>query len=215
MSAESANRPAKPPRSFGRKVAIAAPLVLFGLVAIVFLVKLEQGGDPSIVPSALVGRPAPATDLPPLAGSGVPGLPSSLFGGNDDGNAGGKANGNPGKPTLVNVWASWCVPCREEHPVLETLARDPRIRLVGINYKDQPENAARFLGQLGNPFSAIGVDKTGRTAIDWGVYGVPETFLVGPDGIIRYKFIGPLSPESLAKVLMPEIEKLIAPSATP
>ena len=94
--------------------------------------------------------------------------------------------------------------------MLEKLAKDNRIRLVGINYKDQPENARRFLGELGNPYAAIGVDRQGRTTIDWGVYGVPESFVVGADGIIRYKFIGPLSDETAANLLMPEIEKALA-----
>lgn len=183
-------------RPIGRTLAIVAPLALFGALAAIFLVKLERGGDPSIVPSVLIGRTAPATELQPLVGTNLPGLNSvDLAAG--------------GKPTLVNVWASWCAPCREEHPVLEKLAADPRIRLVGINYKDQRENAVAFLGQLGNPFQAIGIDPTGRTAIDWGVYGVPETFLVGADGVVRYKFIGPLSDEAVSTVLMPEIEKLL------
>jgi cytochrome c biogenesis protein CcmG, thiol:disulfide interchange protein DsbE len=101
--------------------------------------------------------------------------------------------------TVVNVWASWCAPCRQEHPALMELAKDPTVRVVGINYKDAAENARRFLGALGNPFAAIGVDPNGRTAIEWGVYGVPESFIVGPDGAIRYKQIGPLSPDQLAR----------------
>ncbi len=90
-----------------------------------------------------------------------------------------------GHVTLVNIFASWCQPCREEHPQLEELAKDDRIRLVGINYKDQPENALALPWEFGNPYAAVGVDQKGRTAIDWGVYGVPETFIVGPDGIIQ------------------------------
>jgi cytochrome c biogenesis protein CcmG/thiol:disulfide interchange protein DsbE len=183
-------------RSIGRLAIIAAPLVAFGALAALFLLRLEQGGDPTAVPSVLVGRPAPKTELPPLAGSGLPGIAAA------DLAAGGK-------PTLVNVWASWCVPCREEHPILEKLGADPRIRLIGINYKDQGENALRFLGQFGNPFAAVGVDASGRTAIDWGVYGVPETFLLDGEGVVRYKFIGPLSEEGLTTALLPEIEKLL------
>jgi cytochrome c biogenesis protein CcmG/thiol:disulfide interchange protein DsbE len=102
------------------------------------------------------------------------------------------------------------VPCREEHPTLLRLASDPAIRLVGLNYKDDPTNARRFLGQIGNPYRAVGTDPSGRIGIDWGVYGVPETFVVGPDGTIDYKFIGPLSDDTLEKVLMPEIRKAIA-----
>jgi cytochrome c biogenesis protein CcmG/thiol:disulfide interchange protein DsbE len=195
----NANAPAeaKPPRSLARRLVVLAPVVIFAALAVIFIIRLEQGGNSSLVPSALIGRPAPVTVLPPLEGLDKPGIDSADF---------------AGKVTLVNVWASWCVPCREEHPILEALARDPRINLVGINYKDQPGNARAFLGQMGNPFAAVGVDEKGRGSIDWGVYGVPETFLVGRDGTIRYKFVGPLSEESLAAVLMPEIEKALAGS---
>ncbi len=118
-----------------------------------------------------------------------------------------------GKVTLVNVWGSWCVPCRQEHPLLLELSKDNRFTLAGLNYKDRPENARRFLGELGNPFHAIGVDDAGRTAIDWGVYGVPETFLVGQDGKILYKHVGPLTPEAIARELMPQIEAAAAAPA--
>ena len=111
-----------------------------------------------------------------------------------------------GQLTLVNVWASWCVPCRQEHPLLMELAAQEDIQVVGINYKDQNENAIRFLGELGNPYDAVGVDDNGRTAIDWGVYGVPESYLVGPDGTILYKKVGPFSPETYLTELLPAIE---------
>jgi cytochrome c biogenesis protein CcmG/thiol:disulfide interchange protein DsbE len=158
------------------------PVVLFTALALLFLVRLFSG-DPSKVPSALIGRPAPAFTLEPLpglmqAGQPVPGL---------------AAEDLKGRVTVVNVWASWCGPCRQEHPMLIALAKNPAVRVVGINYKDNPENARRFLGSLGNPFAAVGIDPSGRTAIDWGVYGVPETFVVGPDGTIRHKHIGPLA----------------------
>lgn len=115
-----------------------------------------------------------------------------------------------GQVTLVNVWGSWCVPCRQEHPLLMELAQDDRIRIAGINYKDQPENALRFLGELGNPYDAIGVDQSGRAVIDWGVYGVPETFLVGPDGTILYKHVGPITQSAVLENLLPEIDKALA-----
>ena len=176
------------------RLILLVPLVVFAALAAVFLVRLESGGDSSVIPSALVGHPAPVFDLPPLDGVDVPGL---------------KRADLDGRVTLVNVFASWCVPCRDEAPVLEALAKDQRFRLVGIDYKDTTTNARRFLGDFGNPYAAIGVDARGRSAIDWGVYGVPETFVVGADGIILYKFVGPLSDEAVAKTLMPEIDKAL------
>ncbi len=180
--------PAPRPR---RRLLVLLPLVVFGALAALFLTRLIDG-DPSRVPSALIGRAVPAFDLPPLGGltrdgAPVPGLAS--------------ADLAAGKVTVVNVWASWCVPCRQEHPLLVELARDPRVTVVGINYKDAPENARRFLGALGNPFARVGADENGRTGIDWGVYGVPETFVVAGDGTIRHKHIGPLTPEALATTL--------------
>lgn len=190
---------ALPQRPRRRLWLVALPLVLFLALAGLFFSRLETGGDPSRVPSALVGKPAPVMTLPPLDGlkrpdgAPVPGIDMAALG---------------GKPTLVNVWASWCVPCREEHPILMQLAKEGRITLVGINYKDAPENARRFLGQYGLPYHAVGVDPKGRAAIDWGVYGVPETFLVGRDGTIVHKFVGPLTPEAVSSTLLPLITRL-------
>ena len=151
------------------------------------------------MPSALIGKPAPAVDLPAVDGltydgKPVPGLANADF---------------LGKVTLVNVWASWCVPCHDEAPLLMQLAQRPRIRVAGINYKDQPENARRFLGRYGNPFAASGADPSGRAAIEWGVYGVPETFVVGRDGKIAFKLVGPITPENLQDKLAPAIEKAL------
>ena len=112
--------------------------------------------------------------------------------------------------TLVNVWASWCVPCADEVPFLERLSKDKRIKLVGINYKDPPDNARRFLNRYGNPFVAAGADASGRTSIDWGVYGVPETFLIGPRRPIAYKLVGPVTAENIDTCYEPEIEKALA-----
>ncbi len=162
------------------------PVIVFMGLALLFFVRLFAG-DPSRLPSALIGRPAPAFALPALPGLMEAGVPVPGLSGED----------LKGRVTIVNVWASWCGPCRQEHPALMDLAKDPSIRVVGINYKDQAENARRFLGGLGNPFKAVGVDANGRTAIDWGVYGVPETFIVGPDGTIRHRHLGPLLPEQL------------------
>ncbi len=168
------------------------PLLLFLGLAGVFLFQLLSGRDASVVPSALIGAPAPQTNLPPLEGSPLPGIESAAF---------------DGKLTLVNVWASWCAPCRQEHPLLMELAQDENLVIAGLNYKDRPAQARGFLAELGNPYDAIGVDGSGRTAIDWGVYGVPETFLVGPDGTILYKHVGPFTAQSMRDGLIPAIEK--------
>jgi cytochrome c biogenesis protein CcmG, thiol:disulfide interchange protein DsbE len=181
----------------GVRLVYLLPLGLFAALALIFLSRLVSGDDPEAIPSALVGKPAPAFDLPGLEGLAVPGL---------------KRADLDGKLTVVNVFASWCVPCRQEHPALSALAKDGRIRLVGIDYKDQPANAAAFLNELGNPYAAIGVDQRGRAAIDWGVYGVPETFLVGPDGIIRDKIIGPLRDDVVETRLKPAIAKALTPA---
>ncbi len=186
-------------KSPARRLIVLVPLAAFMLLALLFLFRLFAG-DPSHLPSALIGRAAPIADLPPIAnllrdGQPVPGLRPADF---------------IGKVTLVNVWASWCVPCHDEAPLLLKLAADKRFTVAGINYKDQPDNARRFLGRYGNPFAASGADQSGRTAIEWGVYGVPETFVVGRDGKIAYKLVGPISEDNLQKVLLPAIEKAVA-----
>jgi cytochrome c biogenesis protein CcmG, thiol:disulfide interchange protein DsbE len=167
------------------------PITVFAGLALVFWWGLY--GDPGEIPSALIGKPAPEFALEPIKDFGVPGLASADL----------KAGGI----TIVNIWASWCVPCRQEHPLLLELAKRSDIRVVGINNKDEPDNARRFLGTLGNPFAAIGADQNGRVTIDWGSYGVPETFVVDGKGIIRFKWIGPISPDALTGVLATEIEK--------
>jgi cytochrome c biogenesis protein CcmG/thiol:disulfide interchange protein DsbE len=184
-----------------RRLLVLLPLFAFLALAVLFYFGLHAG-DPSRIPSALIGREAPATDLPAVAGlerdgQPMPGITPADF---------------KGAVTILNVWASWCVPCRDEASLLVKLAGDKRIRLVGINYKDQPDNARRFLGLYGNPFTASGADTSGRAAIEWGVYGVPETFIVGRDGRIAYKLVGPLTPENLDHVVKPEIEKALAGS---
>ncbi|MBA8817813.1 thiol:disulfide interchange protein [Ochrobactrum sp. P6BS-III] len=198
---EATQKPAAPKKR-AKWVALLPLLVFVGLAA-VFAVQLLSGKDSSAIPSALIGKQAPQTNLPAVEGLmrdgvPVPGLNSEDF-----------KTSPGGKLTLVNVWGSWCVPCRQEHPLLMEIAKDSRIRLVGLNYKDQPENARRFLGDLGNPFAAVGADRAGRSAIEWGVYGVPETFLVGPDGKIIYKHVGPFTPESVRDDLMPAVAKAV------
>ena len=197
MSEPSTSTAPAPRRSF----LMALPLIAFAGLAALFWLRLGTG-DPSRIPSALIGHPAPQTSLPPLTGllsdgTQVPGLDPAIF---------------KGKVSVVNVWASWCVPCHDEAPLLTELAKDTRLQLVGINYKDAPDNARRFLGRYGNPFGVVGVDANGRAAIEWGVYGVPETFIVGRDGKIAYKLVGPLTPDNLERVVKPEIEKALAAS---
>jgi cytochrome c biogenesis protein CcmG/thiol:disulfide interchange protein DsbE len=183
-----------------RNILMLLPLMVFLALAGLFLYRLGSG-DPSRIPSALIGQEAPHTDLPPVPeltrdGQPVPGVSNATF---------------AGSVTLVNVWASWCVPCADEVPFLEQLSKDKRIQLVGFNYKDAPANARRFLNRYGNPFRATGRDESGRTGIDWGVYGVPETFVVGRDGRIAYKLVGPITAENLVRVLEPEIQKALQP----
>ncbi|NEW90157.1 DsbE family thiol:disulfide interchange protein [Rhodopseudomonas sp. WA056] len=188
-----------PASSKRRSWLVVLPALLFAGLAVLFWFRLGDS-DVSRIPSALIGRPAPQTPLPPLEGlsrdgTQVAGLDPAMF---------------KGRVSVVNVWASWCVPCHDEAPLLMTLAEDSRIQLVGIDYKDKPDNARRFLGRYGNPFAAVGVDVSGRAAIEWGVYGVPETFVVGRDGRIAYKLVGPITPDNLEKVLKPEIAKALA-----
>jgi cytochrome c biogenesis protein CcmG/thiol:disulfide interchange protein DsbE len=190
-----------PPTSRGRSRYVLAllPLLVFGgFAAIAAKMLYEQdvnGLDVSAIPSALIGTKAPALALPPLEGSNVPALTDAAI---------------TGKLTLVNVFASWCVPCRQEHPMLKELSKDRRLNIVGINYKDKADNAVRFLGELGNPYAAIGIDPNGRAAIDWGVYGIPETYLVGPDGTILYKKVGPIDVTTYERELIPAIESAAA-----
>jgi cytochrome c biogenesis protein CcmG/thiol:disulfide interchange protein DsbE len=187
------------------RLIVLLPLALFAGLAALFMVRLLGPSDHSVLPSVLIGHPAPQTNLPPVEGlvrddgQPVPGLSSADFIGN---------------VTVLNVWASWCIPCRDEAPLLMKLAEDKRIRLVGINYKDPGANPRRFLGRFGNPYAASGADLSGRVGIEWGVYGVPENFIIGRDGRIAYKLVGPLSPENLQQVFLPQIEKALAAKAT-
>jgi cytochrome c biogenesis protein CcmG, thiol:disulfide interchange protein DsbE len=194
---DAVNEPANVGR---RRLVVLVPLAVFVALAALFLFRLMDASDPSLIPSALIGHPAPQTNLPPIAGldrdgQQIPGIDPASF---------------KGAVTVVNVWASWCVPCRDEASLLMQLARDSRMRLAGINYKDQPDNARRFLGRYGNPFAAAGADESGRAAIEWGVYGVPETFVIGRGARIDYKLVGPITPDNLETVLKPQIEKALA-----
>jgi cytochrome c biogenesis protein CcmG/thiol:disulfide interchange protein DsbE len=175
---------------------VVAPVLIFAALVALFAFALTTG-DPSRLPSALIGKPAPATEFPSLqgftdAGRPVPGFKSTDLA--------------QGRVSVVNFWASWCVPCADEHPLLIELKERTGVALYGVNYKDQPAAARRFLGRYGNPFAAVGTDETGRGAIEWGVYGMPETFVVNGKGEIVYKHVGPISPDSLASKLVPAIE---------
>lgn len=175
---------------------VAVPLVLFLVMAGLFAFGLT--GDPTKLPSALIGRPVPQTDFPALDGLISNGQPAPGFHASDLAK---------GRVSVVNFWASWCAPCIEEHPLLIALKERTGVDIYGVNYKDQAEAGRRFLGRYGNPFTAVGTDQAGRNAIEWGVYGMPETFVINGEGKIAYKHVGPISEQSLERQLMPEIEK--------
>ena len=166
------------------------PLVL--LVGLVAIFALNMNRDPSLVRSVLINKPAPEFTLPAVPGTGVEGFDTAAL---------------KGEVTVVNVFASWCIPCREEHPLLEKLSAETGVRIFGINQRDAPENAVKFLNELGNPYTRIGGDADNRVSIDWGVYGVPETFVVNADGVITFKHVGPISAETLARDVIPAVEK--------
>jgi cytochrome c biogenesis protein CcmG, thiol:disulfide interchange protein DsbE len=186
--------------SRSRLIFAAVPLIIFLALAVIFFRQMSSGIDVREIPSVLIGQPAPQFNLQDLEGLNsadgpVPGFSSDTL---------------KGRVSVVNVWASWCAPCRTEHPIIMEIARDERFQVLGLNYKDQNENALRFLGQLGNPFDAVGVDPRGKAAIDWGVYGVPESFIVDAEGIVRYKHVGPLTPQTYQSRFLPELEQALA-----
>lgn len=170
---------------------VLALLPLLALAALLSVFALNLNRDPSLVQSVLIDKPAPAFELKAVDGLGVPGFDTAAL---------------TGQVTVVNVFASWCIPCRDEHPLLMALAASG-IRLFGINQADAPENARAFLAELGNPYAAVGADRDRRVSIDWGVYGVPETFVVDANGIITFKHVGPLTPEAIETELRPAIDK--------
>lgn len=177
--------------STSRRYALPALIVaVFLIMVVAFYFALQR--DPRILPSALLDQPAPNFDLPPLK----------------DGEPGFKTTDLKGSVQLVNVFASWCVPCRVEHPLLMRLAKEGKVQVHGIAWKDTRPNATAFLDELGNPYKKIGFDGTGRAGIDWGVYGVPETYVIDREGRIRYKVVGPIMPQELNDRLLPLIEKL-------
>lgn len=175
-----------------RRILFLLPLVVFAVLAAYFVIGL--GKDPRIVPSALIDKPVPAFDLPPVMAD-RPGLATSDFG---------------GEVTLLNVFASWCVPCRAEHPVISRLAEDGVVKVYGLNWKDKQADAVAWLKELGDPYERIGHDLSGRVGIDLGVYGVPESYLIDKKGRIRYKHVGPIFGETVNETLLPIIRDLQA-----
>jgi cytochrome c biogenesis protein CcmG, thiol:disulfide interchange protein DsbE len=198
MAATEPRPEAGSPKRF--PLLVYVPLIVFVALVALFLVRLFSG-DASLLPSAMIGRQVPSFTLPPVEGlADKPGFSD--------------ADLRQGKVTLVNVFASWCVPCHQEHELIMQLAKDPTlaalgVRLYGLAYKDEPANIRRFLTEAGDPYARIGADRKGRTAIDWGVYGVPETYIVKGDGTIAYRFVGPISEETYRDVIFPEIEKAL------
>lgn len=193
-STDLPSAPASPSRS-GTRLLVLLPLVAFLGLAGLFAVRLTAG-DPSRLPSALIGHAVPRFDLPPLPGRGAGAEAAGLS----------DADLRAGHVTLLNVFASWCADCHDEHPMLMTLAQDPRlkeagVRLDGLVYKDNAEDARRYLGGKGDPYRKVGNDASGRTGIDFGVYGVPETFVVRGDGTIAYKLIGAVTEANLPTLL--------------
>ncbi len=176
-----------------RKALYLLPLLAFFALVGWFALALRPNYDPQTLPSAMIDKPAPAFDLAPLNG----GANLSL-------------SGMKGQVVLVNFFASWCVPCRVEQPILMRLAKQDHIALYGIDYKDQPTAARRVLAELGDPYRAIGLDSDGITGINFGVYGVPETYVIDKNGEIRKRFVGPLTEESLQQELLPLLKKLNA-----
>ena len=172
-----------------RRLLTLLPLAVFLAVAIYFALALRPERDTQALPSAMIDKPLPAFDLPSLADG--PNLTPAA---------------QAGEVVVINYFASWCVPCRAEHPVLMGLGRE--VPVFGINYKDKPEDARRFLAELGDPYRRIGADPSGRVAIDWGVYGVPETYLVDAGGRVRYRHVGPLTEKVVAETIRPMIRSM-------
>ena len=184
-----ADRSAGAGESRRRRALMLLPLGAFLVLALAFGIGLTR--DPSVIPSVLVGKPVPTFSLPPVKGRTL-GLSSADL---------------VGEVSLVNVFASWCTACRIEHPLFMRLRREGVVPIHGLNYKDEPDDAARWLDTLGDPYTRTGADRNGRVSIDWGVYGVPETFIVDAEGRIRFKHIGPITPEAWNETMLPLIEE--------
>ncbi|GAB5471366.1 MAG: DsbE family thiol:disulfide interchange protein [Rhodospirillales bacterium] len=172
----------------------ALPTLVFVSVAVGFFLGLDPDRDPSAIPSPLIDQPAPEISLPAVEGLGLPGLEPDML------------KGSP--VTVVNLWASWCAPCRIEHPQLMALAEESGVRVLGIDYKDRADKAVAFLRELGNPFEAVGFDQSGRGGIDWGITGVPETFFLDRDGQIRHRHVGPIDADTLKNAILPKMREI-------
>ncbi|MEO1194394.1 MAG: DsbE family thiol:disulfide interchange protein [Pseudomonadota bacterium] len=170
------------------------PTLIFISLGVGFFIGLDPDRDPSAIPSPLMDEEAPVVELPPVEGLNLPGLTADSL------------KGSP--VTVVNLWASWCAPCRIEHPQLMDLAEVPGVRMLGIDYKDRADKAVTFLEELGNPFEAVGFDQTGRAGIDWGITGVPETFFLDSEGRIRHRHVGPIDAETLKNAILPKIREI-------
>ena len=164
------------------------PFALCALLGVFLFVGLQR--DPRYVPSPLIGKPAPEFTLPSLQDASYPVSSKELL----------------GQPWVLNVWGTWCAGCRAEHETLIAISRQRTVPIIGLNWKDDNQAAQRWLQQLGNPYAVVAEDREGRTAIDWGVYGAPETFLIGPDGIVLYKHIAPMTMEVWNTEFLPRIE---------
>ena len=173
-----------------RYVLFALPLIVLVALFAIFAKSIDR--DPSLIRSVMIDKPAPQFALAAVEPLGVPGFDTASL---------------KGQVTVVNVFASWCIPCRAEHPLLTGMKDVAGVRLFGINQADTPENAKKFLDELGNPYDAVGADSDRRVSIDWGVYGVPETFVVNAKGIITFKVTGPLTPEVIDAELLPAIAR--------
>lgn len=197
LSEEAENQPAKKKRTW---IAFVPLIAFLGLSYLFYSLLTEEGRNTSFIPSALLDKPAPLLNIPPLPGLEadgvqVPGMEGDTF---------------TGKVTLVNVFASWCIPCRQEHPYIVALGNDGRFQVVGLNQRDPNRAALEFLNELGNPYDIVGVDRAGRASIEWGVYGVPESFIVNKQGRILYKHVGPISAAQLARTIIPIMEQALA-----
>ena len=193
MSTPEAGDPIGPKQGLPVVAVVIGALFFIGLLGLMLYGVMRSGdADRDVLPSALIGKPAPAFNLPVLH---EPQRSVSL-------------DQLKGAPFVLNVWGSWCAACRDEHPVLTKFAETRRVRVVGYNWKDEPADALRWLEQFGNPFFVVLADQEGRYALDWGVAGAPETFLVDGSGIVRWKHTGPLTDEVVATRLLPALEQV-------